>query len=313
MALTKTKLCNLALSKIGNERVQLSDFDTDTGKIKDQCDLHYDPTLNELVRMHKWNCVKGRTKLATTATPTDPESVTVFGAGDSSWNTDLIYVDELNSRPRYSETGGTSATKILYFTGVEWHMEDEFGNADYKESSESTTVPQTGWTTDLGTAPAPKVNLNNDYNWEYSAPLPTNCIRPLALTNTSNSERFLKPVIDWRVENGYVLTNYSDIYLLYIKAPTPSEMDSLFAQAFYTLLASKLAVPISGDRQLNQDLLIEFNSVVMPEARRVNAFEGKESPVVDSDWLEATYTSPSNLGSSWPPFAQTSYGTFPWS
>ena len=64
MSLTKTKLCNLALSKLGSERVLLSDFDTDTGVIKDQVDLHYTPTLEELTRMHSWNCCKTRNELS---------------------------------------------------------------------------------------------------------------------------------------------------------------------------------------------------------------------------------------------------------
>ena len=56
MSLTKTKLCNLALSKLGSDRLLLSNFDTDTGVIKDQVDLHYTPTLEELTRKHSWNC-----------------------------------------------------------------------------------------------------------------------------------------------------------------------------------------------------------------------------------------------------------------
>jgi hypothetical protein len=216
----------MALSKIGNDRAQLTDFATDTGKIKDQCELHYEQTLHELVRMHSWNCTKERGKLTTVST-----------------------------------------------SGSE---DDYFG-------------------------------------WSYYADIPADCLRPLYLTNTTENERFLKPQIEWTIESGQILTNYSDVWLLYIKEPLPADMDSLFAQAFYTLLATKLAKPIAGDEQLGMTIYNEFLNVVMPEARRVNAFEGKDMPVVDSDWLEATSTSPSNLGSSWPPFAQSSYGTFPWS
>lgn len=222
MALTKTQICNMALSKIGNERAQLTDFDTDTGKIKDQCALHYQQTLHELIRMHSFNCTKERIKL-----------------------------------------------------------------------------------TNTGNAPL--------FAWEQEFNLPSDCIRPIYLTNTTETERFLKPQIEWSVEERLILTNYEDVYLLYIKEPAPEDMDSLFAQAFYTLLASKLAKPIAGKEQLGMMIYQDFLNVVMPEARRVNAFEGKDSPVVDSDWLEATYTSPSGLGSSWPPFAQSSYGSFPWS
>ena len=75
-----------------------------------------------------------------------------------------------------------------------------------------------------------------------------------------------------------------------------------------------IAKPIAGDEQLGQQILAEFMNVVMPEARRVNGFEGQESAVIDSDWLEATLVSPSNLGSSWPPFGTATWVTsYPWS
>lgn len=170
-----------------------------------------------------------------------------------------------------------------------------------KERAKLTTVSTSGSEDDY-------------FGWEYYANIPSDCLRPLYLTNTTESQRFLKPQVEWTIESSQILTNFSDSWLLYIKEPTPAVMDSLFAMAFYTLLASKIAVPITGDQQIAQQMLNEFYNVVMPEARRVNSFEGHESPVVDSNWLEATYTSPSNLGSSWPPFGSATWTTtFPWS
>jgi hypothetical protein len=222
MPLTKTQICNMALSKIGDTRAQLIDVDTDDNSISRQCLLHYEQTLHELVRMHTWNCTKERAKLV--------------------------------------DTGNT---------------------------------PLFGWT------------------YEFS--LPSDCLRPLYLTPTDDSNRFLKPQIEWNVEERTIVSNHEEVWLLYIKEPAPADMDALFANAFYTLLATKLAKPIVGDSQLGMTIYNEFLSVVMPEARRVNSFEGYDAPVVDSTWLEATITSPSNLGSSWPPFSQSDYGSFPWS
>jgi hypothetical protein len=67
-------------------------------------------------------------------------------------------------------------------------------------------------------------------------------------------------------------------------------MDSLFVRAFYTLLESKLAVPVAGDRDARVAALAEFEKVILPEARRVDGFEGDEQAVIDSDWIEATYS-----------------------
>jgi hypothetical protein len=87
-------------------------------------------------------------------------------------------------------------------------------------------------------------------------------------------------------------------------------MDSLFQQAFVVLLAARMAVPITGELAFYKLLLEEFNNVIMPEARRANAFEKQDAPEVDSEYLESTYTSGSSISNSRPPFSQTSYGSF---
>lgn len=46
---------NTALAKIGSERIQLADTTT-TNEILTQCNLHYEPAVSELARIHAWNC-----------------------------------------------------------------------------------------------------------------------------------------------------------------------------------------------------------------------------------------------------------------
>ena len=120
----------------------------------------------------------------------------------------------------------------------------------------------------------------------------------------------MKPRVDWIIENNVILTNESKAFLCYDGVPEPTAMDSLFAQAFITLLAARLAVPVTGDRSLSLSLMEEFNRVIMPEARRVNGTERLDPPTIDSEWLESTYTSNSSYSNSYPPFSQTSYGSF---
>ena len=110
MALSKTDLCNLALSKIGNERLQLTNqtFDLNTGATYKQCSLHYTPTLHELCRMHSWNVTKRRyqfgakeIKITIPATQADSgveEEYTIISTGTDSY-----------ARPKYfNGTSGSS-------------------------------------------------------------------------------------------------------------------------------------------------------------------------------------------------------------
>lgn len=176
----------------------MTDVDTDNTSVSRQFLLHYDQTLEEVTRLHVWNCSKKR---------------------------------------------------------------DELTTSDHTE-----------------------------HGWEKKATIPSDAIRLIALTNTDSFYRWLRPNVEWAVEGTLILSNDADNYLLYQKVPTVDEMDSLFVRAFYTMLAIKVCIPIDGDRQIRGELLREMEQVIMPEARRVNGFEGYENPLIDSEWLEATYT-----------------------
>lgn len=67
---TKTDICNLALSELGNSLNQITDYATGTGSIAAQCRLHYPRAVEELCRMHTWNCATKRALLVVSSTVT---------------------------------------------------------------------------------------------------------------------------------------------------------------------------------------------------------------------------------------------------
>ena len=151
-------------------------------------------------------------------------------------------------------------------------------------------------TTSDATAPA--------MGWNKEATLPTDCIRPLLLAADASQSQFWKPEIDWVIEGRTVYCNHESAFLIYEKEPTPANMAPLFARAFYTFLATKLAKPIGGIEPTN--LINQFESIILPEARRVNGFEGSEPAVIDSEWMDATMGGGTNDRQ----FGDNSYGTF---
>ena len=298
MATTKKETCNLAISEIGNELAQISDFDTDTGKVARQCRLHYQPTLDELLRMHVWGCSRSREDLIATV-----PSIT------SSDGDTFSYDSTLNGKGDFRNVADDKSCR---WTGSQW----EYGTwvasvfvATFTNSSTDSVPPETGW--EAVTTGTLSLTNNYDFGWSRAYLLPTDCIRPMYLTNSDNTNRFYKINIDWTVEGRTILTSYDEAFLLYIAEPAIADMDSLFVQAFYTLLASKLATPVAGDRDLKRELLTEFTTLIMPEARRVNSFEGHESPSTDSEWLEATYSS-NSLNGFGGTFNENSDGSIKW-
>jgi len=147
------------------------------------------------------------------------------------------------------------------------------------------------------------------FGWENQFALPADCVRPLAVASDSGTQRFFRENSEWVVEGKKILSNHDQLYLLYIRYITdPNQMDELFIRTLYTHLAVKLCYPLTEDATLLRTLVDEIKVDVWPEARRVNSFEGYESPSVDSEWIEATHNGGS-MSNSYPPFAASSYGT----
>lgn len=202
---TKTQLANFALSQLGSNRVQLADFSTDTGTIKETVDLYFNSVLEELTAMAAWNCCLKSAALTTEL------SIPVFGYDNSyALPDDCIRVYQVSK----AQGGG------------------------YK-------------------------NKPNDYE-----------------VNTVGSTRVLN-------------TNIIDPYIVYTAIPEDTNnthdydmMDSLFARAFYTLLAARICVSITGNSDLESTLLDEFYNIALPDALRCDAIEGKQVQQVGEDYKE---------------------------
>jgi len=145
------------------------------------------------------------------------------------------------------------------------------------------------------------------FGYKYKYQLPVDFVRTLEVTSTESTQyedRYRQ--FDWRVEGLTILTNEEKLFLKYVKyIEDPNEMDALFMRCFYTALAEKLAIPLTEDEALKNSITGEIESVILPEARSVNAQEGYEHPVVESDLLDSRYS----YGAHYAPFAQSDYGT----
>jgi len=314
MALSKTVLTNLALSKIGSDRLQITDFDTDTTIAGTQARLHYDQTLEELARMHSWSCCKKRTQVGAFEISLAVGS-TISSQSGFSGNLTATGTDS-NGRPTYTTgTSGTNGYVNLVYddTNNRWSLTMAYNGSDQSAITLSATIHNPNGDYNGGSSAATGVTIavvKPEFEYDYSYRIPQDAERSFYVTDTSAVYNYIKPRVDWNREGNAILTNEPKLFLCYDAVPLPTDMDSLFAKAFYTMLAIKMAVPITGDRDLASSLLEELNIFVLPEARRVNGFERQDPPTLDSEWLEATVISPSSLSNSWPPFSQTSYGTF---
>lgn len=71
LALSKTDICNGALSLVGQE--PLTDMDTDESEEADQCRIHYERTRNQLLESYPWKFAQATTALTQDETATNVE------------------------------------------------------------------------------------------------------------------------------------------------------------------------------------------------------------------------------------------------
>lgn len=109
------------------------------------------------------------------------------------------------------------------------------------------------------------------FGWEAAYTLPTDCLRVLSLNGETEEEGE-----EFDIEGRKLLTDSTSAQIVYIKKVTDSEQfDSLFCEALSALLASKVAVSLTGSQSRADDLRREYESLVKPAAVKVDASESK--------------------------------------
>jgi hypothetical protein len=127
--------------------------------------------------------------------------------------------------------------------------------------------------------------LTPTFGWSYEYDLPNDTHRPLSYFASKTSR---DQSAEWTIEGGKVLSNSGTGYLLYIKTIAEADMPAIFISVLVQALAIRLCFPLMQDKNIERALIQEMQELVLPEARRLNAFEGYRRPVIHSDWLDAT-------------------------
>ena len=126
--------------------------------------------------------------------------------------------------------------------------------------------------------------------WTIMYSLPSDCLRVLQLNGFDETEDAKR----WSVEAGKLLTDEGSASIKYLgRIDNAAIFPPLFIEALSVKLASKIAQPITGSRQLPQELMTEYRRITGPEARKVDAFEGRlhaKPAWVTSSLVQSRYT-----------------------
>jgi hypothetical protein len=126
--------------------------------------------------------------------------------------------------------------------------------------------------------------------WRFAYQLPTDCLRVVQLNGYQPTER----KGEFSIEADRLMANAEVAEIRYIaRVIDASFFHPLFVHALATMLASRLAGPLTGSRNLPQELLQEYEVLTGPKARMADAFEERvvrKMPWVNSDLVAARYT-----------------------
>jgi len=129
-----------------------------------------------------------------------------------------------------------------------------------------------------------------DFEWDFAYQLPADCLRVVQLNGYEPNEQ----QGEFAIEADRLFTDSEEANVRYIARVTDGSLyPPLFSQALATLLASRLAGPLTGSRELPSVMLEEYLGLTGPKARMADVFEEHRrlKPAwVESDLIKARFT-----------------------
>lgn len=127
-----------------------------------------------------------------------------------------------------------------------------------------------------------KLTTDPVFGFDSQFQLPSDCLR-IMYTNLQS------PNTDFRVEGKKLLANSTSIKIEYIsRVEDTTQFDSLFVDALWMSLASRLAYKISDNNTLVTFLDQKVREVIT-EAKSINGQEGIPYPIEADDWLNVRF------------------------
>lgn len=289
--MTSTDLVNLALLKLNEASIE--DIEDTGDPVARKALLLYEPTLREVLKAGFWSfAITGADltrvtdlKLAVAG------SFAEDGESDSFTFPMLLPASSIGGYQTWTDTGEDPAFtdplpaeyavfKYLGSWGI-FKMATTFGAVPWSLSLADdalTPVGLTGWTppntTQTGLPIA--IYFPEIQPWTAAWDLPADFIKLRSVLNPLNGGKEVDK-FDMRLVNGTrrLTTGEMDaVSMLYVCfIDDPNVYDPLFIQAFTTLLACRLARPVTGSEKMESDLLAAYHQLTLPDARTSDAQE----------------------------------------
>ena len=143
------------------------------------------------------------------------------------------------------------------------------------------------WNSALKRSQLSRLTETPAFKFKYKYQLPSDCIRVMNVYDKADA---YDDRTQWVVEGRTVLCDYETVYLCYVSKPEDvSQLDAFLTRAIIQNLAIKLAVPMQLDQVMQNNLIQEYEQVVLPAARSVDTLENKYWEMEESDFILSRY------------------------
>ena len=143
------------------------------------------------------------------------------------------------------------------------------------------------WNSALKRATLSRLTETPAFRWKYKYQLPNDCVRVL---NVYDESEAYDDRTEYVVEGRTILCDYDQVFLCYVsKIEDVNTLDAFVTQCVIQNLAIKLSVPMQLDQVMQNNLIKEYNDVILPMARSVDTLENKYWEMEESDFILSRY------------------------
>jgi hypothetical protein len=256
MAVDALAICNSALSKIGAAKI---DALTDVNKRATLCNQQYSILRDELLRSHPWNFAIKRKYLS--------KEILTFVDGDVTVGTDLITSAAHNLENATPITISTTGVLPTGLSAGTYYVSSATTNTFKLSDTIAKSVAAVEDVIDITAAAGGgthTLTINPNFGWNYKFVLPSDYLRAVRLE--PKAQKFV-------IEDGKLLTDDSEVYLLYISDITDT---TKFDPAFDELLALHIAHQICYDVVQSNSLKETIAAELRVKLKDVRSFDAQE-------------------------------------
>ena len=147
------------------------------------------------------------------------------------------------------------------------------------------------WNSALKRKKLSRLTETPDFRFQYIYQLPNDYIRVI---NIYDNKEGIDNKIQFVVEGKQILCDHEEIYLSYVaRVEDVNSLNAFATQCVIQNLAIKLSVPMQLDQDMQNNLIKEYNEVILPNAKSIDTQENRYWEMEESDTLLSIYkTSP---------------------